>query len=57
LLATSIPAIQIGSGRTGGRAHSLAEWIDVEKTASLAGMRASLATILAVAGLEDGGAD
>ena len=56
-MSLGIPAIKIGSGGTGGRAHSLAEWIDVEKNASLAGMRASLATILAVAGLEGGGTE
>ncbi|WP_342363784.1 M20/M25/M40 family metallo-hydrolase [Terrarubrum flagellatum] len=49
-MSLGIPAIKIGSGGTGGRAHSLGEWIDVEKTASLSGMTASLATILAVAG-------
>ncbi|MBS0241795.1 MAG: M20/M25/M40 family metallo-hydrolase [Proteobacteria bacterium] len=51
-MSLGIPAIKIGSGGTGGRAHSLAEWIDVEKTASVAGMSASLAAILAVAGFE-----
>jgi acetylornithine deacetylase/succinyl-diaminopimelate desuccinylase-like protein len=54
-MSLGIPAIKIGSGGTGGRAHSLAEWIDVEKSASLAGMSASLAAILAVAGFESGG--
>jgi tripeptide aminopeptidase len=51
-MSLGIPAIKIGSGGRGGRAHSLEEWIDVEKTESLRGMSASLATILAVAGLE-----
>ena len=54
-MSLGIPAIKIGSGGTGGRAHSLAEWIDVEKTSSLAGMSASLAAILALAGFEGGG--
>lgn len=53
-MSLGIPAIKIGSGGTGGRAHSLAEWIDVEKTASVAGMSASLAVVLAVAGFEAG---
>ena len=53
-MSLGIPAIKIGSGGTGGRAHSLAEWIDVEKTSSVAGMSASLAAILAVAGFERG---
>lgn len=51
-MSLGIPAIKIGSGGTGGRGHSLAEWIDVEKTASVAGMTAGLAAILAVAGFE-----
>ncbi|CAN7644327.1 M20/M25/M40 family metallo-hydrolase [Bosea sp. LjRoot9] len=49
-MSLGIPAIKIGSGGTGGRAHSLGEWIDVEKIASVSGMTASLTTILAVAG-------
>ena len=53
-MSLGIPAIKIGSGGTGGRAHSLGEWIDVEKSASLSGMVASLATILAVAGFVEG---
>jgi acetylornithine deacetylase/succinyl-diaminopimelate desuccinylase-like protein len=52
-MSLGIPAVKIGSGGTGGRAHSLEEWIDVEKGESLRGMVASLATILAVAGVEE----
>lgn len=51
-MSLGIPALRIGSGGTGGRAHSLEEWIDVEIEASLRGMRASLATILAIAEME-----
>ncbi|MSP01222.1 MAG: M20/M25/M40 family metallo-hydrolase [Acetobacteraceae bacterium] len=50
-MALGIPAIRIGSGGTGGREHSLDEWIDVEPEASLRGMEAGLATLLAVAGV------
>ena len=50
-MSLGIPAIKIGSGGTGGRGHSLEEWIDVEPEASLRGMAAGLATILAVAGV------
>lgn len=50
-MSLGIPAIKIGSGGTGGRAHSLDEWIDVEPEASLRGMAAGLATVLAVAGM------
>lgn len=53
-MSMGIPAIRIGSGGTGGREHSLEEWIDVEKDASLRGMEAGLATLLAVAGVLDG---
>ena len=49
-MSLGIPAIKIGSGGTGGRAHSLEEWIDVEPEASLRGMAAGLATVIAAAG-------
>ena len=52
-MSLGIPAIKIGSGGTGGRAHSLEEWIDVDKGQSLRGMSARLAAILAVAGVAD----
>jgi len=38
-------------GGSGGRGHSLQEWIDVEPEASLRGMAAGLTTVLAAAGL------
>ena len=50
-MALGIPAIKIGSGGTGGREHSLEEWIDVEAETSLRGMEAGLATLLAAAGV------
>jgi acetylornithine deacetylase/succinyl-diaminopimelate desuccinylase-like protein len=50
-MSMGIPAIKIGSGGTGAREHSLEEWIDVERDASLRGMEAGLATLLAVAGV------
>jgi tripeptide aminopeptidase len=50
-MSLGIPAIRIGSGGTGGREHSLDEWIDVEPEASLRGMEAGLATLLAIAGV------
>jgi len=50
-MSLGIPAIKIGSGGTGGRAHSLEEWIDVAPEPSLRGMSAGLATIMAVAGI------
>jgi hypothetical protein len=39
-------------GGRGGRAHSLEEWIDVETETSFGRMRASLATILAIAEMD-----
>ena len=50
-MSLGIPAIRVGSGGTGGREHSLEEWIDVEPDSSLRGMEAGLATLLAVAGM------
>lgn len=50
-MSLGIPAIKIGSGGSGGRAHSLEEWIDVAPEPAVRGMTASLATILAVAGV------
>jgi acetylornithine deacetylase/succinyl-diaminopimelate desuccinylase-like protein len=50
-MSLGIPAIKIGSGGSGGRAHSLEEWLDVEPKASVRGMTAGLATLLAVAGV------
>ncbi|MCQ8782067.1 M20/M25/M40 family metallo-hydrolase [Mangrovibrevibacter kandeliae] len=52
-MSLGIPAVKIGTGGTGGRAHSVEEWIDVEPEASLRGLSATLAAILAVAGLAD----
>jgi acetylornithine deacetylase/succinyl-diaminopimelate desuccinylase-like protein len=50
-ISLGIPAIRMNSGASGDRAHALEEWIDVEKTASLRGIRALLTTILAMAEL------
>ncbi|UTP41444.1 M20/M25/M40 family metallo-hydrolase [Phenylobacterium sp. LH3H17] len=51
-MAKGVPAITIGSGGTGGRAHSTDEWIDVEKGPSVRGMTVGLAAILATAGVD-----
>jgi acetylornithine deacetylase/succinyl-diaminopimelate desuccinylase-like protein len=50
-MSLGIPAIKVGSGGSGGRAHSLEEWIDVASEPSVRGMAAGLATLLAVAGI------
>ena len=49
-MSLGIPAVTIGSGGKGGRAHSLDEWIDVEKNDSVAGMAVGLAILLSAAG-------
>lgn len=51
-MSLGIPAVTIGSGGKGGRAHALDEWIDVEKAPSVKGMSVGLAALLAVAGVE-----
>lgn len=51
-MSLGIPAICIGSGGTGGRAHTLDEWIDVEPELSLRGIHAVMAAILAMSGVE-----
>ena len=51
-MSLGIPAVTIGSGGKGGRAHALDEWIDVEKGPSVKGMSVGLAALLTVAGLE-----
>ncbi|MBO1076804.1 M20/M25/M40 family metallo-hydrolase [Roseomonas marmotae] len=47
-----LPAITVGSGCAGGRAHSLEEWIDVEPKASAHGIATAMGTLLALAGVE-----
>jgi tripeptide aminopeptidase len=49
-ISLGIPAITVDSGGQGGRAHALDEWIDVEKTSSLSGVRRALLLIAAIAG-------
>lgn len=51
-ISLGIPAVTIGSGGTGGRAHSTDEWIDVAKPESLRGMTVGLAALLAMAGVD-----
>jgi di/tripeptidase len=51
-MSLGIPAIKMGSGGSGGRAHSLEEWIDVEPANSIAGIVAGLTALVAAAGFE-----
>lgn len=50
-ISLGIPAVTIGSGGTGGRAHALDEWIDVARPESVRGMSVGLAALLATAGV------
>ncbi|WP_374469029.1 M20/M25/M40 family metallo-hydrolase [Phenylobacterium sp.] len=50
-ISLGIPAVTIGSGGTGGRAHAPDEWIDLEKTQSVRGQAVGLAALLAMAGV------
>ena len=51
-ISLGIPAITVDSGGRGGRAHSLDEWIDVDKSSSLQGIRSALILVLTLAGME-----
>jgi acetylornithine deacetylase/succinyl-diaminopimelate desuccinylase-like protein len=48
-ISLGIPAVTIGSGGGGGRAHSLDEWIDVSKPESVRGESVGLAALIAMA--------
>ncbi len=50
-ISLGIPAITIDSGGTGGRAHALDEWIDVDKAGSLRGIESALTLLLTLAGI------
>lgn len=51
-MSLGIPAVRLGSGGSGGRAHTVHEWIDVEPVESCRGMLATLTAILCVAGIK-----
>ena len=51
-MSLGIPALTMPRGDKGGRAHSLDEWVDVEKSSNLVVKRTGLGTILALAGME-----
>ena len=51
-MSLGIPAITLESGGTGGRNHTLDEWIDVEKTASVRGINTAMGILLALAGFQ-----
>lgn len=49
-ISLGIPAVTIGSGGDGGRAHSVDEWIDVASPEVMKGIGVGLAAVLAMAG-------
>jgi tripeptide aminopeptidase len=51
-MSMGIPAITLESGGTGARNHTLDEWIDVEKTASVRGINVATGILLALAGIQ-----
>jgi tripeptide aminopeptidase len=51
-LSMGIPAVTLESGGSGSRNHTLDEWIDVEKTSSVRGIKAAMATLLSLAGIQ-----
>jgi acetylornithine deacetylase/succinyl-diaminopimelate desuccinylase-like protein len=51
-ISLGVPAITIDSGGTGGRAHALDEWVNVEKGASVRGINLVMTTLLALAGVQ-----
>ncbi|MEI4485484.1 M20/M25/M40 family metallo-hydrolase [Frigidibacter sp. MR17.14] len=50
-MSLGIPAVTVGTGGDGGRAHSLEEWIDVAEGPSLKGQKAGFLALVGVAGL------
>lgn len=51
-MSLGVPAVTMGSGGAGGRAHALDEWIDVEPMETVRGMSVGLLAILAAAGVD-----
>jgi len=48
-MSLGIPAVTIGRGK-GGRAHSLDEWVDIDKPSQILAAQVAIATFLALAG-------
>lgn len=49
-MSLNVPAVTIGTGGTGGRAHALDEWTDVAKPESVRGMGVGLLALMTMAG-------
>jgi tripeptide aminopeptidase len=50
-MSMGIPSITLESGGTGSRNHTLDEWIDVEKTASVRGIQIAMGVLLSLASI------
>jgi acetylornithine deacetylase/succinyl-diaminopimelate desuccinylase-like protein len=51
-MSRGIPAVTIGHGGPGGRAHAPDEWTDVNQKAAMQGVQVAMTIVLAVAGLQ-----
>jgi tripeptide aminopeptidase len=51
-ISLGIPAITLDSGGTGGRAHALDEWVNIEKGNSVRGINLVMVTLLALSGVQ-----
>jgi tripeptide aminopeptidase len=51
-ISLGVPAITIDSGGSGGRAHALDEWVNVEKGGSVRGINLVMTTVLSLAGVQ-----
>jgi tripeptide aminopeptidase len=51
-ISLGIPSITLDSGGSGGRAHALDEWVDMERTSSVKGIHLVMTTILALSGVQ-----
>ena len=50
-LSLGIPAITLESGGTGGRNHTLEEWIDVDRVPSIRGIEIAMGVLVSLAGM------
>ena len=51
-ISLGVPAITLDSGGTGGRAHALDEWVNVEKGNSVRGINLVMVTLLGLSGVQ-----
>ena len=51
-ISLGVPALTMDSGGSGGRAHALDEWINVEKNSSVRGINLIMTTLLALSGVQ-----